>query len=462
MVHDGDKLSAGAAGSREPADAGPSGRSIHKVALGAGGGTVLEFYDFSIYGYLAVVMSPLFFPFDDPVLSLLAALAVFGTAYFMRPLGSVVFGHVGDRYGRKTALVATLLCMGLASTAMGLLPTYGQAGFLAPFLLVLVRMIQGFSAGGENGGAATFVSEVAPPSRRARYGSVIGLGGNIGFASAAAMAALMTVVTTDEQMQSWGWRIPFLLSLPLTLLCLWIRRTLQDSLASVTDGAVDESPLRAVFRDERRSLLRLAGLSIAVNGTSYFGFTYLSIHLTKTDGYDTVPVYWIAVGVIALTGLLMLLTGILADRIGTRAVGCIGLVGYLILTYPAMTLLDGGLGWAALGFFLIMVNTSFLQVAVFTMAPRLFAARHRYTGVAVGYNIGVMIAGGTAPFVSVALAEGTGHALAPAFFVLGVALLGLFTMVLTPRKALVADDAYAVAPIPRARDHASCGDLLEE
>jgi MHS family proline/betaine transporter-like MFS transporter len=316
---------------------------------------------------------------------------------------------------------------------------------IAPILLVLVRMMQGFSAGGENGGAATFISEVAPPLRRARYGSVIGLGGNLGFATAAAMAAILTVLTTDDQMASWGWRVPFLLSLPLTLLCLWIRRTLHDSLSSVTEGELEKTPLRAVFQNERRSLLRLIGLSIAVNGTSYFGFTYLSIHLTKTMDYEPVPVYWIAVGVIALTGLLMPLTGILADQIGTRAVGSIGLVGYLVLTYPAMMLLGHGLGWAAIGFFLIMVNTSFLQVAVFTMAPRLFSARHRYTGVAVGYNIGVMVAGGTAPLISATLARELGNPLAPAFFVLGVAFLGLFTMLFTPRTAVVEHQTTSVA-----------------
>jgi MFS transporter, MHS family, proline/betaine transporter len=135
----------------------------------------------------------------------------------------------------------------------------------------------------------------------------------------------------------------------------------------------------------------------------------------------------------------MPITGTLGDRIGIRKVGCVGLGGYLLLTYPAMMLLDISIGWAALGFFLIMVNTSFLQVAVFTMAPRLFPARHRYTGVAVGYNIGVMVAGGTAPFISVALAEELGSPLAPAFFVLGVALLGLITMLFTPRGALVED-----------------------
>ncbi len=175
---------------------------------------MIEYYDFSLYGYLAVIVAPLFFPSDDPVASLLAALAVFGTAYLIRPLGGVVFGYIGDRYGRRTALLATLIFMGLGSTALGVLPTYAQVGVWATVLLVLVRLAQGFSAGGEVGGSATFISESTPSHLKATYGSVTPLGATGGFALAAAVAGVVSAMTTDEQMAAWGRRIPFLLAFP--------------------------------------------------------------------------------------------------------------------------------------------------------------------------------------------------------------------------------------------------------
>ena len=204
-------------------------RRTRRAAVAGGVGTLIEYYDFSLYGYMAVIVAPLFFPNADPIISLLSALAVFGTAYLIRPLGGIVFGHIGDRYGRKKALVATLVCMGLASTAMGLLPTYAQLGVWATFLLVLVRVAQGFSAGGEVGGSATFISESAPAHLKARYGAFTPLGSTGGFALAAAVAGTVSGLTTDAQMESWGWRIPFLLAFPLTVFCLWARSRVDET-----------------------------------------------------------------------------------------------------------------------------------------------------------------------------------------------------------------------------------------
>lgn len=179
-------------------------QKARRAAVAGGVGTLIEYYDFSLYGFMAVVIAPMFFPSDDPVTSLLSALAVFGTAYLIRPLGGIVFGHIGDRFGRKKALMATLVCMGIGSTAMGLLPTPEQIGVWATVLLVIVRLLQGFSAGGEVGGAATFISESAPPQRKATYGAFTPVGSTGGFAMAAGVAGAVTALTTDAQMESWG------------------------------------------------------------------------------------------------------------------------------------------------------------------------------------------------------------------------------------------------------------------
>jgi MHS family proline/betaine transporter-like MFS transporter len=419
--------------------------NLRKIAIGAGGGTIIEFYDFSVYGYLAIVISPLFFPSTHPVTSLLTALAVFGTAYFMRPLGSVFFGYLGDRRGRKVSLMASLFIMGAASTLMGLLPTFSQIGVAAPILLVLTRLLQGFSAGGENGGAATFISESVPPHKRATYGSVIGLGGTAGFALAAAAAGATTAVLGPEHMSAWGWRIPFLLSLPLTLFCFWIRRHLEETFEA-RDEAKENVPLVELFRTHFRSVLQVVLLAISVNGASYFGFTYLSIHLIQRLEYPSASVYWVATGAIGISSLFMPLTGRVADRIGNLPVATIGLVGYAVLTYPALALMGQGIGMAFLGFVLIMVNTAFLQVAVFTLVPRLFLPKVRYTGVAFSYNLGVMAAGGSAPFLCVWLIESTGNIMAPAFFVIGAAIVGLLAVIWVRRSGVEVSEPTGESP----------------
>jgi MFS transporter, MHS family, proline/betaine transporter len=400
-----------------------------RVAIAGGVGTLIEYYDFSLYGYLAVVIAPLFFPGSDPVVSLLSALAVFATAYLARPLGGIVFGHIGDRYGRKQALLATLVCMGIASTAMGLLPVHDTVGVWAGVLLVLVRLAQGFSAGGEVGGSATYISEAAPPHRRATYGSLTPLGSTGGFALAAAVAGLTTLLTTEEQLTSWGWRIPFLLALPLTLICLWARTRVEETLGNDDEEPAEHkeshAPVVALFRRAPLSLARATALSAAANGTAYIGLTYLSIHLIQRLGYPKESVYWVATLAIGISALLMPLGGMIGDRIGKVRLLVIGLVGFIVLTYPMMTLMDGGLLVAAVAYVVIMLNTVGTQVGAYTVLPRLFDQETRFTGVAMGWNLGVVVAGGTAPLIAVWLIEVTGNVAAPAFFVAAAAVIGL-------------------------------------
>lgn len=399
-----------------------------RAAVAGGVGTLIEYYDFSLYGYMAVVVAPLFFPNEDPVISLLSALAVFGTAYLLRPLGGIFFGHIGDRIGRKKALVATLLCMGVGSTAMGLLPTHGQIGAMATVLLVLVRMLQGFSAGGEVGGSATFISESTPPDRKAFYGSFTPMGSTGGFALAAAVAGTVTALTTDAQMSSWGWRIPFLLAFPLTLLCLLARSRVEETHQVEEADEAPHSPIGEAITKQPKALLQATAISAATNGTAYIGLTYLSIHLIQRLGYESASVYWVATLAIGISALLMPVGGLIGDRIGLHRLAAVGLIGYILLTYPMMNLMDNGLFIAAIAYIVIMLNTVTTQVSAYTLLPLLFEKRLRYTGVAMGWNLGVVIAGGTAPFLAVWLIEQTGNNLAPAFFVIVVAIIGLVAM----------------------------------
>ena len=410
-------------------------RRTRRAALAGGVGTLIEYYDFSLYGYLAVVIAPLFFPSDDPVTSLLAALAVFGTAYLIRPLGGIVFGHIGDKYGRKRALLATLICMGVGSTLMGVLPTHAQAGVWATVLLVAVRILQGFSAGGEVGGSATFISESTPRHLKATYGAFTPLGATGGFALAAAVAGITAGSTTDAQMESWGWRIPFLLALPLTLFCLWARTRVEET-HGAEEAHEQHSPVGYVFRKQPKALLQASAISAATNGTAYIGLTYLSIHLIQRLGYDAAPVYWVATAAIGISALCMPLGGLLGDRIGRVRLTEIGFIGYILLTYPMMALMDNGLGVAFVAYLLIMINTVGAQVGAYTVLPLLFDKASRYTGVAMGWNLGVIVAGGTAPYLAVWLIERTGNELAPAFFVIVVALIGLAALLSIRRGSL--------------------------
>ncbi|QSE90664.1 MFS transporter [Rhodococcus pseudokoreensis] len=415
-------------------------RRARRAALAGGVGTLIEYYDFSLYGYMAVVIAPLFFPSEDPVTSLLSALAVFGTAYLVRPLGGIVFGHIGDRFGRKKALMATLVCMGIGSTLMGLLPTPAQIGIWATVLLVVVRLLQGFSAGGEVGGSATFISESAPPNRKATYGAFTPLGSTGGFALAAAVAGVVTALTTDAQMETWGWRVPFLLALPLTLFCLWARTRVSETHDVTKKEEASHSPVGFVFRKQPRALLQATAISAAVNGTAYIGLTYMSIHLSKQLGYDASPVLWVATIAIGIAALAMPLGGLLGDKIGLTRMMALGFVGFIVLTYPMMGIMETSLFVAAIGFVVIMMNSVATQVGAYTLLPQLFDRTSRYTGVAMGWNLGVIIAGGTAPFFAVWLVERTGNNLAPSFFVIALALVGLIAVLTIRNRHIGAEE----------------------
>lgn len=401
---------------------------MRRVALAGGIGTLIEYYDFALYGYLAVIIAPVFFPGEDPTASLLSTLAVFALAYVIRPLGGIAFGHFGDRYGRRAALLTTVAGIGLANCAIGVLPTYAAAGIAAPVLLVVVRCLQGFFAGGEVGGAATVISEAAPADKKGRWGAFTPMGTNAGFAVAAAVAGVVAFLVGPEAMAAWGWRIPFLLGLPLTAVCLLVRRRLP--VVDLADETKKEAaPLGQVLKHYRGALLKAWGIGIAVQGGAYIGLTYMTIYLIQNLGYDREGVYWLTAGVIVVAVALMPFTGRLTDRIGALKVATIGILGYAVLAYPALTVMGrGDFALAAVAYLVLMSPIAFLQVASYTLSPLLFDAPVRYTGMALATNLSVVLAGGTAPYVATWLVDRTGDLRSPAWFVLLCCVVGLVTV----------------------------------
>jgi len=411
-----------------------SPRLTRRAALAGGVGTLIEYYDFSVYGFLAVTLAPLFFPNSDSTASMLAALAVFASGYIVRPLGGVFFGWLGDRYGRRAPLVATIVGMGVCSGLIGVLPTYESVGVLAPVLLVLLRLVSGFCAGGEVGGAATYIAESTPPHRRGFFGSFTPFGSTFGFAVAAMVVAVFTSAVGSDGMTEWWWRMPFLLCLPLALLCLWARARLEDTpefTKTKKEGRQAKWPLIQVLRDHPVAVLRVIGVAVATNGTGYIGLTYMNIYLIDDLGFPADQVSWLSAGVIALACLTMPLVGLLSDRAGRRKVIATGVVGYLAISYPVLALMESTSSMMVIGvlYLAFMVLNALLQVPAFPMFTELFGGSTRYTGVALGFNLGTILAGGTAPYMATWLVQQTGDNQAPAFWVMGAALIGLLSLI---------------------------------
>lgn len=399
-----------------------------RVALAAAVGTIVEYYDYSVYGYMAVIMAPLFFPSQDPVTSLLSSLAVFGVSFVIRPLGGLFFGSFGDRVGRKKILAVTILTMGAGSAAVGMLPVFAQAGILAPVLLVLCRLVQGFSAGGEVGGAATYIAETAPNGKRGLFGSATPIGAALGFAGAAAVAGLASAAF-PTQMAEWGWRIPFLIALPLAVIGLYIRLKLEDSPAFkelATEHNVARTPLRELMTNHWVSVLRVAALAVAQGTGAYISLTYMNVYLSKVIGYDPRYTYWLIVIAAVFAASLMPAAGTLSDKKGRRPLLLVALAGYILLPIPAMLIMaQHNIVLAALGMVVLFIPYIFMQAVGYPSYAEMFPSRVRYSGVSTGFNIGALLGGAFAPLMATALVSSTGNNLSPAFLVMAAAVIGL-------------------------------------
>ncbi len=385
---------------------------VGRVVVASFVGTMIEWYDFFLFGTAtALVFDRLFFPSEDPFVSRMLAFGTFAVGFFMRPLGGIVFGHYGDRVGRKAMLVTTLLMMGLATFAIGLLPTYQTIGVAAPVLLILFRLVQGLGVGGEWGGAVLMAVEHGHAGRRGFYGSCVQMGVPAGLLLATAVFSIFSSLP-EEQFLSWGWRIPFLLGIVLLGVGMFIRLQVFESplfAAAQKKNDVSPLPILEVFRNYRRSVLLAVGARFAENACFYIFTVFVISYATenlKLEKQTILNGIWIAA---AVQLVVIPLSGILSDRIGRRPVYLAGAIFMMAIAFPFFWMIETGqtpLIW--LSIVLALIGHSLMYGPQAAYFSELFGTRVRYSGASVGYQLASPLAGGIAPFIATALVRWSG------------------------------------------------------
>jgi MFS family permease len=395
-------------------------------------GTAVEFYDFYIYATAAsLVFGPLFFPAASPSAQLLASYASFSIAFVARPLGASVFGHFGDRIGRKSTLVASLLVMGGSTLAIAFLPTYATAGWIAPLLLCLLRFGQGFGLGGEWGGAALLAVENAPAGYRARFGMFPQLGAPLGFIAANGLFLLLGLALTPDQFQSWGWRLPFLASVLLVGVGLWVRLRLTETpafAAAIAEAPPPRVPLSELLRLHRGALVAGTFAVVACYAIFYLTTAFALGYGTATLGYARETFLAVQLGAILFLALGIIAAGHLSDRFDPRRV----LMAGCILTIPTGLLLAPMLGSGSLALIALFLSLALLLMGLVygplgAWLPGLFPARVRYTGASVSFNVGGIMGGALAPMIAQALAD-QGGLMPVGLYLSGAALVSLVAL----------------------------------
>ncbi|QYC43407.1 Inner membrane metabolite transport protein YhjE [Nonomuraea coxensis DSM 45129] len=411
--------------------------SRSRIAVAALAGTAIEFYDFYIYGTAAaLVLNTVFFPEMDQVAGTLASFSTFAVAFVSRPLGSALFGHWGDRVGRTSMLVVSLLVMGLATVLIGLLPGYAAIGVAAPALLVLLRFAQGVGLGGEWGGAALLATEHAPPGRRGWYAMFPQLGPAAGFVAANGLFLVLGEALSEEQFGEWGWRLPFVASLPLVAVGLWVRLRIAET--PVFRAAMDERrlarvPFAGLVRHQWRRVLLGAGAMTVAYTLFYTATTYCLSYGTGTLGIPRTTMLGLTMAGVLFMAAGTIASSLVSDRLGRRRtliIGCGPAIVWGLVMFPLMETRSVALVGVALAGTLGLMGLVFGPMGGYL--PELFRTEHRYSGASVAYSLGGVLGGAVPPLVATGLqAGGLGTAAAGAY-VSATALLSLLCLLALP------------------------------
>lgn len=455
-------------------------RGMLRKAVGAAAlGNAMEWFDFGVYGYLAVTLGQVFFPSSNPTAQLIATFATFTVAFLVRPIGGMVFGPLGDRYGRQKVLAATMILMALGTFSIGLIPSYAQIGLWAPALLLLARLLQGFSTGGEYGGAATFIAEYATDRNRGLMGSWLEFGTLGGYIAGAATVTALHMALSQAQMLDWGWRVPFLVAGPLGLLGLYMRMKLEETPAFRAYTEQSEQRERETTGQGLMTLLRLhwpqllkcVGLVLVFNVTDYMLLTYMPSYLSVTMGYAESKGLLLIILVMLVMMPLNVVGGMFTDKLGRRPMIIGACAALFALAIPCLLLIGSGLdvliftGLMLLGLALVCFTSSMPSTL-----PALFYTPVRYSALSIAFNVSVSLFGGTTPLVTAWLVERTGDPLVPAYYLMGAAAIGLVTMLFVRETAglplrgsppAVASDAEARAAAGRQPGHSGCAVAVE-
>jgi MHS family proline/betaine transporter-like MFS transporter len=416
---------------REPS---PLHRAVGASALG----NAVEWFDYGIYAYGVTYISAALFPGDTED-AVLFALATFAISFLVRPLGGLFWGPLGDRIGRKSVLAMTILLMAGATFAVGLIPSYDSIGFWAPTLLILLRMLQGFSTGGEYGGAATFMAEYAPDERRGFYGSFLEFGTLAGFSFGAALMLGYSLHLGDQAMHEWGWRIPFLIAGPIGLIGMYVRSKMEDTPIFREEMASAERrkppTLGALVRDYWRPLLVVGGLVVALNVVNYSLLSYMPTYLQRRIGLSNEEALLVPIVGMLFMMVFLPFAGALSDRVGRRAMWRWSLVGLLLGVVPLYMLIGTGFAGALIGFMALGLLYVPQLATISATFPAMFPTAVRFAGFAIAYNVSTSIFGGTAPMIGSGLITLTGDPLMPAYYMMLACLVGLAALRFMPETA---------------------------
>ena len=434
--------------------------ALRRAIMGSVVGNIMEWYDVGVYAYVATIVGRAFLPDAGSTAQTLFSLGVFAVTFIARPLGGVILGQLGDRFGRKEVLAFTLMMMALATFGIGVLPPGAVLGVWAPVLLICLKLVQGFSTGGEYAGATTFITEYAPDKKRGFYAALLDWGSYMGNALGAGLVTVLMIVLPKDVMSQWGWRIPFLVALPMGGIALYLRTRIEDTpafrgaraevddeepadLAAVeTDIMRPEGPLGVgdMVRTYWRELLTAIVLVAGANTVGYALTSYMPTYLTATLHYDAEHGPLLTLPVLVLVAFLVPAIGWISDHVGRRPVLFSAAVSVIVLSVPAFRLMEHGAVWSTLlGLALLAYPVAAYVGNLAASLPALFPTSSRYGGMGISYNIAVALFGGTAAFIMEALVKASGNNLAPAFWLMGTsgaAFFALFNLRETARRPL--------------------------
>ncbi|MGO3326195.1 MFS transporter [Gordonia sp. (in: high G+C Gram-positive bacteria)] len=423
----------------------PKPKAIRKAIAGSAIGNATEWYDYGVYAATTTYLTDAFFPGEMGGIGTMLGFAV---SFVLRPLGGFVWGPIGDRLGRKAVLAMTILLISVATALIGVLPTHASVGVWAPVLLILLRVVQGFSTGGEYGGAATFMAEYAPDNKRGKLGSFLEFGTLAGLSAGTGFVLIMTTLadhniwldTTD--METWGWRVPFLFALPLGLVGLYLRSQLDDSpvftevdnerSSEAAAKHVDEpsmlGQLKTTIVDYWRPIVIMFGMVVALNVTQYTLLAYQPDYLKNTLGMDeTQGSIVILIGQVAMMALIPFF-GAASDKIGRKPMWWTSLIGLFIFALPMYWLMGQGLAWAILGFLVLGLLYLPQLSTISATFPAMFPTHVRYAGFAIAYNVSTAAFGGTAPLVNESVVDSTGWLQFPALYMMLACVVGMVAL----------------------------------